>query len=1025
MIKKILILVAVLVSLTLWTGSARAQGCEGQGTDCAAYSHDANATTTYKDWMGALPDGLYLSQMSIPGTHDTGTFLGIGGDIAQAQSMNIQQQLDAGIRMFDIRLGNSNICQLDSSGLWIFHGTVCQGTRFETVLGAVTSFLTAHPKEAVLMSIRNEDVNDVSDLTAEVANELQNGGAASFLYTGADLNPTLGALRGKIFIFDRFSGGEWTYYSLATVRSWCDGNDGTAHCDPDVGPDRGITNTGGWTQDHYDLSNDWSLADKWRDAVTPEDILNGSTDDPGVLDQLEQADHSLSKDPYTLYVNFLSGSTGGFPYFYASGKSSSGTGDPQLLTGWTRGIIDTCGSPGRHNQCIPEYPNVNCFLGTCSVEFLGINYLTENLLYDSEQNNTPVNRTGITMMDFPGADLIGAIIRANSRVSVNKPPDTSAPAAKPTQSPAANANGWNNTSVTINWNWTDNTGGSGLDPTACTTTSTVTGQGIQTANATCSDLDGNIGKASYATYIDEVQPTINAAATENPVNQFGSSCSIATCWYNASTLAADGGAVDVRFNCQDNAGGSGIDPEGGCPADQFLIADGAAVSSTTETAVDLAGNVSHPSNIVTVKIDKTPPTITAAATTSPHASGWYNGNVIVHFTCFDATSGIAPGACPVDQTLSAQGAAVSSTVETVSDVAGNVSALSSIVTVKIDKTPPTITAAVTTLPNAAGWYRGNVIVHFTCSDALSGIPAGACPGDQILSAQGAAVSSTAQTVADAAGNVSMPSNIATVKIDKTPPGINAVLTPPPNVNGWNNSSVTVTFVAADALSGVAAVSSPVVVNAQGAGQVVTGTATDNAGNTSSMQVVVNLDETAPEAYFQFYPDTHDIAFFAQDPLSGAAPGPIPPVSVSAVGHDRDRGRGHGHDRDDDHEQLRTYKALDLAGNSITVVARVMKKDSELKMEVVSLQYNARPVITLPRNDGDFKWDIDRGKLTELHQSFATGMGRTASTVTADYDLRRNETIIQQGDPKHTEPKVESGLVLIQLATSKGVLKIEE
>ncbi len=65
----------------------------------------------------------------------------------------------------------------------------------------------------------------------------------------------------------------------------------------------------------------------------------------------------------------------------------------------------------------------------------------------------------------------------------------------------------------------------------------------------------------------------------------------------------------------------------------------------------------------------------------------------------------------------------------------------------------------------------NVTVHFTCSDALSGIPAGACPADQVLSAEGLAVSSTAQTVTDAAGNTSDPSNVVTVSINKTKPSI--------------------------------------------------------------------------------------------------------------------------------------------------------------------------------------------------------------------------------------------------------------
>jgi hypothetical protein len=43
-------------------------------------------------------------------------------------------------------------------------------------------------------------------------------------------------------------------------------------------------------------------------------------------------------------------------------------------------------------------------------------------------------------------------------------------------------------------------------------------------------------------------------------------------------------------------------------------------------------------------------------------------------------------------------------------------------------------------------------VHFTCADVRSGIPTATCPGDQLLTGEGSAVSSMAQTVADTAGN---------------------------------------------------------------------------------------------------------------------------------------------------------------------------------------------------------------------------------------------------------------------------------
>jgi hypothetical protein len=248
--------------------------------------------------------------------------------------------------------------------------------------------------------------------------------------------------------------------------------------------------------------------------------------------------------------------------------------------------------------------------------------------------------------------------------------DITPPEAAPTQSPPANALGWNNSDVTVTWDWFD--AGVGIDEQNCTESSTSVGEGDPLVlDATCSDLSGNEGTESYS-----------------------------------------------------------------------------------------------------VRVDKTRPAISADATTSPNAHDWYNGNVTVHFTCTDGLSGIAAGGCPGNQELNTEGTAVSSTTQTVSDKADNVSDPSNVVTVSIDKTKPTISAAATSPPNGNGWYKADVTVRFTCADNLSGFIADACPADESLSAEGTAVASTAQTVSDKAGNASDPSNVVTVSIDKTSPGIN-------------------------------------------------------------------------------------------------------------------------------------------------------------------------------------------------------------------------------------------------------------
>ena len=81
--------------------------------------------------------------------------------------------------------------------------------------------------------------------------------------------------------------------------------------------------------------------------------------------------------------------------------------------------------------------------------------------------------------------------------------------------------------------------------------------------------------------------------------------------------------------------------------------------------------------------------------------------------------------------------------------------------------------------------------------------------------------------------------------DRTPPTIAARVEPAANAAGWHSVPPLVTFDANDGESGIAFVSAPIRVSTDGAGQIVTGTARDNAGNEASASVTVNVDTTAP------------------------------------------------------------------------------------------------------------------------------------------------------------------------------------
>ena len=85
----------------------------------------------YLNWMQALDDNLFLSRLSIPGSHDAATSScsssGITGS-AHTQTYTIAQQLEHGVRMFDLRP------TWDGSNMTINHGIVSTGVKFNDAL---------------------------------------------------------------------------------------------------------------------------------------------------------------------------------------------------------------------------------------------------------------------------------------------------------------------------------------------------------------------------------------------------------------------------------------------------------------------------------------------------------------------------------------------------------------------------------------------------------------------------------------------------------------------------------------------------------------------------------------------------------------------------------------------------------------------------------------------------------------------------------------------------------------------------
>ena len=469
-----------------------------------------------------------------------------------------------------------------------------------------------------------------------------------------------------------------------------------------------------------------------------------------------------------------------------------------------------------------------------------------------------------------------AIAKVTVKIDKTKPVITGG------RTPAANANGWNNTDVTVNFTCAE-TGAveSGLD------TNSVAGQTltaeVQNASVTntgsCVDVAGNAADPSTVSgiSIDKTPPNAPTPAKAPAAN--------VARWNNTD--------VTVTFNENGDAGGvqSGID---GCTTASSFTAETSGVYASG-TCTDRAGNVSAVGK-VTVKIDKTKPVITGNRNPAPNAFGWNNVDVTVGFSCADAgavQSGVATNTV-AGATVSTEGASqtVTNTGNCV-DVAGNAADPSTVNNISIDKTKPTASAARDVPPNAFGWNNTDVTVTFSGNDSLSGIAS--CDAPITKSGEGTNQSASG-TCEDKADNVSDPASVTGIDIDKTKPVITGSRAPLANTYGWNNTDVTANFACADTGSVQSGLNINTVTGAtlssEGAGQFVTnsGSCTDKAGNTADSSTVsgISIDKTNPTIVLTITPGSPavtgwynvatgkpTVTFTCGDSLSGLASCTLP------------------------------------------------------------------------------------------------------------------------------------------------------
>lgn len=187
-------------------------GYDMKKNDATVRSIDWTTYSSYVDgpcWMKYVDNNKFLDELSIPGTHDSGT-CSVDNDTepqssqAKCQQDYIHTQLLEGVRYFDIRLGKND----ENGDPGIDHGACYllkkdgNFMHLSDVIGYFNTFLSENPTEALIMLVSrgNDEATDESLTTAlgKVFDE-----NPDLFYTSSRI-PTLGEVRGKIVLLRRF-----------------------------------------------------------------------------------------------------------------------------------------------------------------------------------------------------------------------------------------------------------------------------------------------------------------------------------------------------------------------------------------------------------------------------------------------------------------------------------------------------------------------------------------------------------------------------------------------------------------------------------------------------------------------------------------------------------------------------------------------------------------------------------------------------------------------------------------------------
>lgn len=158
-------------------------------------------------WMKDLPDDALLSSVNMPATHDTGTAVIPLSYFSSCQGLFYGEQLNVGVRSFDIRcnaLGDNATAKdvkiIHGGGFFQCADSDGSDLTLKRILDDSVLFLKTNPGESIVLLVK-PDSGSTKGLENALKDFIEKNG--NYVYKGGDI-PSVGEARGKIVFLRRF-----------------------------------------------------------------------------------------------------------------------------------------------------------------------------------------------------------------------------------------------------------------------------------------------------------------------------------------------------------------------------------------------------------------------------------------------------------------------------------------------------------------------------------------------------------------------------------------------------------------------------------------------------------------------------------------------------------------------------------------------------------------------------------------------------------------------------------------------------